>query len=52
MLTVDKTIAYLGAQQNALLSDKYMYIAEMYQWIVFKADWQGVYCRHPFESEN
>ena len=44
MLTVDKLIEYLGAQQNALIADKYSYIAEMYQWLVFKAEWQGVCC--------
>lgn len=45
--TVDSLITYLGAQQSAFLSNKEDYVSEMYRWLLFKVEWQGISCHEP-----
>lgn len=44
---VDKTLEYLGAQQDALMSKREEYVSQMYCWLVYKVQWKGISCHDP-----
>lgn len=47
MACVDRTIEYVSAIATAKVSHYNDYVADMYNWLVYKAYWSGLVCHDP-----